>query len=71
MVAVAAGHSVAVKRWTDALRRAKIPFAVARCLYDDPSAPTNHAEIWVEDDDAEKARAILRTGCEEGKKLIW
>ena len=70
MVAVATGRSATVKRWTEALRKGSIQFAVAHCHYDDPSAPTDHAEIWVEIDDAEKARAVIRTGNDDDKTSI-
>jgi cellulase/cellobiase CelA1 len=71
MVAVASGRSAAVKRWSQALRRTSIQFAVANCFYPDTSAPTDHAEIWVEKDDADEARSVIRNGSEEDKSLIW
>jgi hypothetical protein len=70
MVVVAAGKSSSVKRWAEALRKAAIQYAVAHRHYDDPSAPTDHAEIWVESDDVEKARTVIRDGKAEDKPPI-
>jgi hypothetical protein len=67
MVAVASGATAAVKRWVKALRKAKIQFAVAKCYFN----RTDHAEVWVEKDDVEKARSVVRNGSEEDKSLIW
>ena len=71
MVAVASGKSSAIKRWSEVLRTRSIQFAVAHCHYDDPSAPTDHAEIWVEKSDVEKARLAIRKASAEDKSLIW
>ena len=71
MVAVASGRSATIKRWSQALRNRTIQFAIARCHYDDPSAPTDHAEIWVEKCDVEKARLAIRKACKDDKSLIW
>ncbi len=71
MVAIASGTTEAVKRWTVALRKAKIEFAVAKCHFDNTSAPTDHAEVWVETNDADKALSVIRNGSEEDKSMIW
>jgi hypothetical protein len=60
MVVVASGQSATIKLWSAILRRIRIQYAIAHCHYDDLSAPTDHAEIWVEREDAEIARSALR-----------
>jgi hypothetical protein len=71
MVVVASGASSAVQRWSNLLRTASISFAVARCHYDDESAPIDHAEIWVEQSDVEAARTAIRNGSDQDKSLLW
>jgi hypothetical protein len=60
MMVVASGNLVRVKGWSDVLRTAAIQFAVVDCQFEDPSAPFDRAEIWVENEDIEEARTALR-----------
>ena len=60
MVAIAEGSSPNVKRWSEKLRKASIQYAITHDHYDDPSVPLGHAELWVEEDDADKARAAIQ-----------
>ena len=60
MVLVASGVSEKVKQWSRLLRSLSIQYAIAHCHYDDPAAPTDHAELWVEKSEAEKARSAIR-----------
>jgi hypothetical protein len=70
MVLVASGAAIAIRQWSTLFREASIPFAVVRCHYDDTSAPIDHAQIWVEDCDAERARMIFRSADGEEKQLL-
>jgi hypothetical protein len=69
MVVVASGRSVTIKLWSRILRRIPIPYAIAHRHYDDLSAPMDHAEIWVERDDADRARAAIRRSRHEARRL--
>ena len=62
MVVVASGGSAAIQRWSDSLRRASILFLLTHTHYDDPAAPTDRGEIWVEGCNVEEARTALRSG---------
>ena len=56
MVAVAAGQSAYIAQWTTALRAASIPYALAKCQHKDPDAPNERLEIWVDEEEAERAQ---------------
>ena len=65
MVAVAAGDVGVVCDWAIALTAAAIPFRIAG-----PCDDARHAELWVDRDDAELARASL-VAAASGRRLIW
>ena len=66
MVVVASGNLVRVKGWSGVLRTAAIQFAVVDCQFEDPFAPVDRAEIWVENEDIEEARtALLKPNSDE------
>ena len=69
MLVVASGQSATIKLWSAILRGARIQFALVHCHYDDLSAPNDHAEIWVEREDAEGARSALRQDIEHSNRL--
>ena len=60
MVVVASGVMFRVRDWSGILRTAAIQYAVVDCQFEDPYTPTDHAEIWVEQNDIEEARTALR-----------
>jgi hypothetical protein len=64
MVAVATGDVSVVCDWAIALTAAGIPFRMAGPCDD------RHAELFVRDDVADQARAVLR-GHTTGKWVIW
>jgi hypothetical protein len=71
MIVVASGSPPVVARWCGSLRKATIQFAVAQSLDEAGVRQPNHLEIWVEDDDSEKARAVLIHSGKGDKSLLW
>jgi hypothetical protein len=68
-IAVASGHREQVGRWGQLLLKARIQFEV-RCFTDDDN-PTKgrYAELWVEMDKVDAARAIIHEADPDGFRL--
>jgi hypothetical protein len=69
MVAVASGPSARVGRWVSLLAKASIASAVAQPC-GSRGRRRDYAELWVDRDDADQARHILRAP-RRGEALIW
>jgi len=65
MIAVAAGDAGVVCEWGVVLTAASIPFRLAI-----PCEGGDYAELWVDSDDAEEARASLLSAT-AGRRHIW
>jgi hypothetical protein len=64
MIAVASGTAARVYNWSRLLAHAAVPCSVAR-----PCGSRDYAELWVDLDDVDRARAVLCS--QTGGKLIW
>ena len=71
MVMVASGNSEMVTRWSTALRKRKIQFAVTSSVHEDGVPKPNYLEIWVEQEDADKARTVLIQAERGQVQLLW
>src|SRR5262245_39287085 len=60
MVAVAAGTSTRVRRWSAVLRAAKIRFTLVECASEGRRGSRKYLEIWVTQENADQARDALR-----------
>jgi hypothetical protein len=69
MVMVASGIPSMVTRWSGVLRKAGIQYAVTQSVNDQGVGHQTDLEIWVEHDDAAKARAVL-IKAERGDKSL-
>jgi hypothetical protein len=69
MVMVASGIPAVVTRWSGVLRKAGIQYAVTQSVNNKGVGHRTDLEIWVEDDDAKKARAVL-IKAEQGDKSL-
>jgi hypothetical protein len=71
MVAVAAGPLSRVRRWGGLLRAARIRFCLVESVWEGGPRSAGHVELWVEPDDADRARDKLRKGRRPGEILLW
>ena len=71
MVVVASGTSEQITRWSVALRKRKIQFAVTSSVHEDGVPQPNYLEIWVEQDDADKARTVLIQAERGQAQMLW
>jgi hypothetical protein len=71
-VAVASGSAERVKKWSQALQAASVPFTVVKCLSaNDTNGRSDQAELWVYQDDADKARTVIKAVPVTGAPPIW
>jgi len=70
MVAVASGPSIQVKRWRELLQRASIDFVFAGSFSRIHNNDTDHRELWVLSNDADRARFVI-IGSEGETGLMW
>jgi len=67
MVVVASGSPARVQRWGDSLRAASITFVIEKC----ESAPFDHSELWVDEEDVDEARSVIRNAPGSDEVLLW
>jgi hypothetical protein len=72
-VAVASGSAEQIKKWSRALGKASIPHTVANSLaaVDSAAGETQRAELWVRQDDADPARAVIQAVHLPGEAPMW
>jgi len=68
MALIASGIPALVTRWSLVLRKAAIPFALTQSVKNGSLLP-DQLEIWVEEDDVEKARAAI-IAAENGDQVL-
>ena len=68
---VASGTLNQIKRWCELLRKAKIQFEVRSFCDDHKPTRRNHAELWVEQHDADRARSAIRNDDAADRSLMW
>jgi hypothetical protein len=71
MEVVASGTSTQIKRWCRSLRAASIQFALTSpCRETDTSRP-DYTELWVHQEDADKAHSVIRNCSDADSSLLW
>jgi hypothetical protein len=70
LVAIAAGTKARVAGWSKLLRAESIQYVIATSCCVDEDEP-DHAELWVHNDDAEKAKKVLRASSRGGGQCLW
>jgi len=70
-VVVASSNRTQVQRWAELLRQDRIQFEVRQ--FNDEHLPTRskHAELWVDQDQVNRARSIIRRADDADESLLW
>jgi hypothetical protein len=71
MIVVASGTTPVVARWSGLLRKSGIQFAVTQSLDEEGIRQRSHSEIWVEEEDVEKARDVLINSGKGATSMLW
>jgi hypothetical protein len=71
MIVVASGSTPVVARWSGLLRKSGIQFAVTQSLDEESVSQPSHSEIWVEEEDTDKARAVLINSGKGDNSMLW
>jgi hypothetical protein len=71
MVIVASGTSDQVLRWSAILGRAAIVFSVVQPCSDDSLTNSDHWELWVAREDAERGRTAIGATDHIEQSLLW
>jgi hypothetical protein len=71
IVAIAAGTAVRVAGWCAILRAQSVHYVTASsCAVPEEDAP-DHVELWVHEEDVERARTLLRDASREDGPSFW
>ena len=70
-VVVASSSRDKVQCWAELLRRGGMHFEVRQ--FSDDHLPTRikHAELWVDEDKADRARSVIRRAQDADESLLW
>ena len=68
---VATGTLAQTERWGELLRKAKVQFEVRRFCDEHRPARRNHAELWVDRYDVDRARSAIRGAADADDSLLW
>ena len=71
MIVVASGTTPVVARWSGLLRKSGIQYAVTQSLDEEGVRQPSHSEIWVEEEDVEKARDVLINSGKGATSMLW
>jgi hypothetical protein len=68
---VASGTLTQIGRWCKLLRKAKIQFEIRRFCDEHRPTRRNHAELWIDRYDVERARSAIRNDKAADRSLMW
>ena len=68
---VASGTLTQIELWGKLLRKAKILYEVRRLCDEHRLTRRNHAELWVDRYEVDRARSAIRGAADADKSLLW
>jgi hypothetical protein len=71
MIVVASGGKAQTQRWGKALGAASIVFSAVQPCSNGNTSPSQFWELWVQDEDADEARAAIRAVTHREEYSLW
>jgi len=71
LIAVASGTAMRVAGWSALLRTESIHYVVATSCQIPEDVAADHAELWVHETDADRARTLLVESSRESGSFLW